>query len=194
MGKASFLSESKCRTNGKIMVFNLHKFEPPQINATKFYIFISPSTYTPSSPFRFQVFSSLSIMPIPLLLRQKEPFPDFVRDYYLAYTPSTTQKTTERMECNMSSTESYAIHEDHLVLPWIWLLTFLLYCDNDSRLLFSVRNGGSKFLIKDTRYKATFYFLCDKKKSHILQIKCRTLKYWHILLSCTMLRFSYDSL
>ena len=106
--------------------------------------------------------------------------PVTVKNYYLAY-PSTTQQTTERMECNTSSTESYAIHEDHLVLTWIWLLTFLLYCDNNSWLL-SLRNGESKFLIKDTRYKATFYFCCDLKKSHILQIKCRTLKYWHSLI------------
>lgn len=40
MGKASFFSESKCRTNGKeIMVVYLHKFEPPQVMQPKFYNF-----------------------------------------------------------------------------------------------------------------------------------------------------------
>lgn len=34
--KPAFFSESKCRTNGKIMVFNLHKFEPPQIMQPSF--------------------------------------------------------------------------------------------------------------------------------------------------------------
>lgn len=31
LAKPGFFSESKCRTNEKSMVFNLHKFEPPQL-------------------------------------------------------------------------------------------------------------------------------------------------------------------
>lgn len=51
MGKASFFSESKCRTNGKkIMVLYLHKFEPPQIKQPSFTT-LRASTYTPPSLF-----------------------------------------------------------------------------------------------------------------------------------------------
>lgn len=167
---------------------NLHKFEPPQIMQPRF-TFLTALLHTLHLLYlgsKFYLHSQLRQFHCYLKIKS---LPSYCPKLLFKLTPSTTQQTTERMECNMSSTESYAIHEDDLVLTWIWLLTFLLYCDNDSRLL-SLRNGGSKFLIKDTRYKATFYFCCDKKKSHILQIKCRTLKYWHILLSCTMLRFS----
>lgn len=51
MGKASFFSESKCRTNGKeIMVVYLHKFEPPQVTQPSFTT-LRASTYTPPSLF-----------------------------------------------------------------------------------------------------------------------------------------------
>lgn len=51
MDKASFFSESKCRTNGKeIMVLYLHKFEPPQIMQPSFTT-LRASTYTPPSLF-----------------------------------------------------------------------------------------------------------------------------------------------
>lgn len=141
MGKASFLFRIKMQNKWK-----KYGIEPSQVwastnNATKFYIFNSPSTYTPSSLSWFQVLSSFPIMPIPLFKKRKS-LPSYCRKLLLKPSPSTTQQTTERMECTMSSTESYAIHEDYLVLTWIWLLTFLLYCDNDSRLLSLWEMGG----------------------------------------------------
>lgn len=131
-------------------------------------------------------------MPIPLLSRKKNSLPFFfffVRDY-----PSTIARPSREdgvyyeqyrilMPFMRTLSPSMNLVADIAISLWQWLPTVIL-CEK----------WGSKCLIKDTRYKATFYFCCDKKKSHILQIKCRTLKYWHILLSCTMLRFSYDSL
>lgn len=195
MGKASFLFRIKMQNKWK-----KYGIEPSQVwastnNATKVYIFNSPSTYTPSSRSRFQVLSSFPIMPIPLLFKKKKKKPSqllsettveaFPLHYSANYREDGVYYEQYRVLCN-----SWGLLSPYMnlvanisIILWQWLPTVI-----------SVRNGGSKFLIKDTRYKATFYFCCDKKKSHILQIKCRTLKYWHILLSCTMLRFSYDSL
>ncbi|CAD7675636.1 unnamed protein product [Nyctereutes procyonoides] len=104
--KPDFFSESKCRINGKSMVLNLHKFEPPQImNATKVDIFKSLSTYVHS------IFS-ISVPSFTFIPNYANSF--YCQKLLLKLPPSTTQQSTERMEGTLSSTESYAAHEDCL--------------------------------------------------------------------------------
>lgn len=84
MGKASFLSESKCRTNEKIMVFNLHKFEPPQIMQPRF-TFLTALLHT----LHLLYLSSKFLIFIPnyansIVTQQEKAFPVVVRNY-LAY-------------------------------------------------------------------------------------------------------------
>lgn len=175
------------------MVLNLHKFEPPQIKQPSFtcltallhtlhLLHLGSKCYLHSQLRQFHCY-----------LKKEKAFPVIVGNYYWSFPRHYSENYREdgvyyeryRVLCNSWGPLSPYMNlvANISIILWQWLPTVI-----------SVRNGGSKFLIKDTRYKATFYFCCDKKKSHILQIKCRTLKYWHILLSCTMLRFSYDSL
>lgn len=161
------------------MVFNLHKFEPPQIMQPSF-TFLTALLHTLHLLYlgsKFYLHSQLCQLCCYLV---RIGLPSSCQKLFSS--PPPLPSTLERGWSVIWAVQSLMQFMRTLVLTWIWLLTFLSYCDNDSRLLFSVRDGGSKFLIKDTRYKATFYFCCDKKKSHILQIKCRTLKYWHILI------------
>lgn len=176
------------------MVLNLHKFEPPQIMQPSF-TFLTALLYTLHLLYlgsKFYLHSQLCQFHCYLKKEKKssqllsettvEAFP---LHYSANYREDGVYYEQYRVLCNSWGRLSPYMNlvANISIILWQWLPTVI-----------SVRNGGSKFLIKDTRYKATFYFCCDKKKSHILQIKCRTLKYWHILLSCTMLRFSYDSL
>lgn len=97
MGKASFFSESKCRTNGKkIMVLYLHKFEPPQIKQPSFTT-LRASTYTPPSLFspRFPLCPNI-------LLSSKcyKKVLVIARNFCLPLLPSPPKSFTERMECN----------------------------------------------------------------------------------------------
>lgn len=65
------------------MVFNLHKFEPPQIIQPSF-TFLTALLHTLHLLYLSSNFYLHSIMPIPLLLKEKA-FPGIVRNYYLAY-------------------------------------------------------------------------------------------------------------
>lgn len=97
MGKASFFSESKCRTNGKkIMVLYLHKFEPPQIKQPSFTT-LRASTYTPPSLFspRFPLCPQHLIQ---FQMLQKSP--SYCQKPLPPLLPSPPKSFIERMECN----------------------------------------------------------------------------------------------
>lgn len=138
MGKASFFSESKCRTNGKeIMVLYLHKFEPPQIMQPSFTT-LRASTYTPPSLFspRFPLCPQHLIE---FQMLQKKVLV-IARNFYLPLLPSPPRSFTERMECNM---------ELYIVSWYLWGLRSLhtnlvanisILLWHDSRLF--LRNWG----------------------------------------------------
>lgn len=101
--KPAFFSESKCRTNGKSYGINLHKFEPPQIMQPSF-TFLTALLHTLHLLYfgsNFHLHSQLC-----QFHRQFKGSSSRLSSETIQLTPSTTQKTTERMECNMSNTES----------------------------------------------------------------------------------------
>lgn len=143
MGKASFFSESKCRTNGKeIMVLYLHKFEPPQIMQPSFTT-LRASTYTPPSlfsprfPFCPQHLTDFqTLQKSPSYCQKLAPTP---------YLPSPPSSFTERMECNM---------ELYMISWYSWGLLMSLHTNlvanitivlwHDSRLFLRNRGMGKK--------------------------------------------------
>lgn len=72
MGKASFLFRIKMQNKWKIMVFNLHKFEPPQIIQPSF-TFLTALLHTLHLLYLGSKFYLHSIMPIPMLFKKKKP-------------------------------------------------------------------------------------------------------------------------
>lgn len=138
MGKASFLFRIKMQNKWKILWYLTFTSLSLHIECNQVYIFKQP----------FYIHSIFSVL-VPNFIfipnyansivkqKKKIAFP-----FLSEVTPPLSPSHLERMECIMSSTESERHSWGPLVPPWIWLLTLLFYCDNDSRLLFSVRNGG----------------------------------------------------
>lgn len=146
------------------MVLNLHKFEPPQIMQPSF-TFLTALLYTLHLLYlgsKFYLHSQLCQFHCYLKKEKKssqllsettvEAFP---LHYSANYREDGVYYEQYRVLCNSWGRLSPYMNlvANISIILWQWLPTVI-----------SVRNGGSKFLIKDTRYKATFYFCCDKKK------------------------------